>query len=105
MSYLVSSRDIGKIKLLENDTVTSIMQNIAIILSTRRGTVPLYREFGLPMNFIDKPIPVAKALAIAEITEAIAEFEPRARLKDIIFYVDENIPGRLIPTVEVEINE
>jgi len=105
MSYLVSSRDIGKIKLLESDTVTSVMQNIAIILSTKRGTVPLYREFGLPMNFVDKPIPVAKALAVAEITEAIAEFEPRARLKDITFEIDEDVPGKLIPTVEVEIND
>jgi uncharacterized protein len=103
MSYKVSTRDISKISLNESDTVTSVMQNIAIILSTRQGTVPLYRGFGLPMNFIDKPIPVAKTLMIAEITEAIAEYEPRANLISVSFEIDESAPERLIPTVEVEI--
>lgn len=105
MSYKVSSRDISKIKLNESDTVASVMQNIAIILSTRQQTVPLYRGFGLPMQFIDKPIPVAKPLMIAEITEAIAEYEPRAKLIGVSFEIDESVPGRLIPTVEVEIND
>ncbi len=105
MSYLISARDVSKIKLNENDTISSVMQNIAIMLSTRQGTVPLDRGFGLPMQFLDKPIPVAKALAVAEITEAIADQEPRAKLIDITFKVDENVPGKLIPTVEVEISE
>lgn len=104
MSYKVSSRDISKMTLNESDTVSSVMQNIAIILSTRQGTVPLNRGFGLPMQFVDKPIPVAKVLMIAEITEAIAEYEPRAKLVNVTFEIDENVPGKLIPTVEVEIS-
>lgn len=105
MNYLVSTRDLSNLKLLQNDTVSSVIQNIAIILSTRQGTVPMYREFGLPMQFIDKPIPVAKVLMISEITEAIAKFEPRAKLLNVTFEIDENVPGKLIPTVEVEIND
>jgi len=103
MSYKVSTRDLSKITLSQADRVSSILQNIAIILSTRQQSIPLYRSFGLPMQFIDKPIPVAKPLIIAEIQEAIAEFEPRATLVNVTFEEDESAPGRLIPTVEVEI--
>jgi len=105
MVYKVRPQDLGAIKLNESDAVASVLQNIAIILSTRQQSVPLYRGFGMPMRFIDKPIPVAKPMMIAEIQEAIMEFEPRATLVGVTFETDENLPGTLIPTVEVEINE
>lgn len=103
MSYQVSP-DLSKVTLNESDYVRSVLQNIAIILATRQGTVPLYREFGLPMRFVDKPMPVAKTLLVAEITEALAEYEPRAKVLNVDFVVDAATPGKLIPTVEVEIN-
>ena len=46
MSYKVTAADIGAVQLNETDTVRSVLQNIAIILSTRQGTCPLYRGFG-----------------------------------------------------------
>lgn len=105
MIYKVSPRDLSSIKLNESDTVAAVLQNIAIILSTRQQSIPLYRKFGLPMQFIDKPIPVARPMMVSEIQEAIMEFEPRATLLGVTFEIDENAPGKLIPTVEVEINE
>ena len=74
MTYKVTATDISSIKLNETDRVQSVLQNIAIILSTRQGTVPLYREFGLPMRFLDKPIPAARTLLVAEVKEAIEGF-------------------------------
>lgn len=41
MTYKVSAVDVGTVKLNEQDTVSSVLQNIAILLSTRQGTVPL----------------------------------------------------------------
>jgi phage baseplate assembly protein W len=105
MSYIISSKSLGSITLNELDTVKSVLQNIAIILSTRQKSVPLYRGFGLSGRFVDKPIPVAKSMMIAEIPEVIAEFEPRAKVVNVTFEEDENTPGKLIPIVEVEINE
>ena len=35
MSYKVTAADIGAVQLNETDTVRSVLQNIAIILSTR----------------------------------------------------------------------
>lgn len=103
MSYKVSAVDLSAVRLNESETVASVLQNIAIILQTRQGTVPMYREFGLPMNFLDKPIPVAKPMLYVEVKEAIEEFEPRAEVLDVTFEEDPSAPGRLIPTVEVEI--
>ena len=103
MSYKVTAGNIRPLSLNETDTVTSVLQNIAIILQTRQGTVPHYRNFGLPMEFIDKPLPVAKPMAYLEVKEAIERWEPRATVIDISFAEDSNVPGKLIPTVEVEI--
>ncbi|MCF8017847.1 MAG: GPW/gp25 family protein [Vallitaleaceae bacterium] len=103
MSYIVSSKNLGSITLNESDTVKSVLQNIAIILSTRQLSVPLYRDFGLPMQFIDKPVAVAKPLLIAEIKDAISEYEPRATVLNVTFETDNNAPGKLIANVEVEI--
>ena len=105
MSYMVSAQDSGALTFNESDLVASVMQNIRILLSTRRGSVPMYRDFGLPMKFIDKPENVAKTLIAAEIEDAIREFEPRAEIKNIVFAIDESAPGRLVPTLEVEILE
>lgn len=103
MSYIVTPASAGSITLNESDTVRSVLQNIEIILATKQLTVPLYREFGLEMRFVDKPLPVAKALMIAEIKEALARWEPRAELVSVDFQIDADAPGRLIPSVEVEI--
>jgi phage baseplate assembly protein W len=103
MNYTVSGHDISKITLNEADTVASVLQNIAIILAARQQSVPLYRDFGLPMRFLDKPANVARTIMVAEIEDAIRTYEPRARVVNITFAADENIPGKLAPTVEVMI--
>ena len=51
-NYLVSANDLTTISLGEQDTVTSVLQNIAVILSTPKGTVPCYREFGIDLSLI-----------------------------------------------------
>ncbi len=105
MSYLVNAYQPAALRLNESDTVASVLQNIRIILQTRQGSVPLYREFGLKQQFVDKPIPVAETMMYAEIRDAIDRFEPRAQFIDVTFETDESNPGRLIPTVEVEISD
>lgn len=102
MTYTVTAGE--SLTLNETDTVASVLQNVAIILATRRGTCPLYREFGISMDFLDRPMPVAKTLAYAEIKEAIEAYEPRASVVGVTFEEREDAPGLLIPIVEVNIN-
>ena len=83
MSYKVSAVDLSAIRLNEPDPIASVLQNISVILRTQQGTVPMYREFGLPMKFLDKPIPVAKPMLYIEAKEAIELYEPRATVLDL----------------------
>lgn len=104
MSYTVSATDLGNVRFNEIETINSVLQNIAVILSTPKGSVPLYRDFGLDWRHLDKPINVAKVLMIAEVREAVERWEPRATVQNVSFSVDPARPGALIPTVEVEIS-
>ena len=101
MSYSVSAADLGNIRLNEPETVNAVLQNIALILATPKGSVPMYRDFGLSQEFLDKPIPVAKAMLVAEVREAIEIWEPRASVSDISFSQNALEPGMLDPTVQV----
>jgi hypothetical protein len=105
MSYKITASDLKEITLNQTDTTKSVIQNIALILQTRQQQTPLYRSFGLPGKFIDKPINIAKPIIVLEVKEAIEKFEPRATVLGVEFEIDESNPGRLVPIVEVEINE
>lgn len=84
----------------ENDTIRSILQNISLIIGTKKGTVPMYRDFGLPMAFVDRPSQVATTILAAEATEAIEKYEPRAELKNARY--EQNEKGVLVVILEVE---
>ncbi|MGN0686668.1 MAG: GPW/gp25 family protein [Oscillospiraceae bacterium] len=103
MAYKVNSADNYTLSLQQDSKVFSVLQNIAMLLNTKRGTVPMYRDFGLPMEFVDKPFDVAENMAYVEISDAIEEFEPRAKLEDVYFEKTEN--GKISITVEVSIND
>ena len=62
-NYLVSANDLTAISLGEQDTVASVLQNIAVILSTPKGTVPGYREFGIDISDRITPAQAGKSVA------------------------------------------
>lgn len=105
MRYKVSTTDLSDLRMGETETVNATLRNIAVMLATRKGSVPLYREFGIPWDFVDKPMPVAKAMMVAPVREALERWEPRAAFVDIDFRQDLSRPGQLIPIVEVEISD
>ncbi len=102
MTYRITPGSLGPLKLNETDTVTSALQNVAIILSTWEGTVPLYRDFGISSEYMHMPIPAAKALLRAEIKEKVERYEPRVSVIGVTF---EETGNGLIPTLEVEFLE
>ena len=103
MAYKVNSADKYSLSLQQDSKVFSVLQNIALLLNTKRGTVPMYRDFGLPMEFVDKPIDVAENMAYVEISDALEEFEPRAKLEDV--YFEKTANGKMTITVEVSVDE
>ena len=78
------------------------MQNVAVILATPKFSVPLDRGLGMNMNFLDKPVPSAKVLAIGDVMDAIEEGEPRVKVREVDF-LEDGMTGRLVPVAEVEI--
>lgn len=103
MNIKINASDDYTLNFEQDDNVKSVVQNVSLLLNTKRGTVPMHREFGLAMEFVDKPIDVAETIAFAEISEAIERFEPRATLADITF--EKAKDGKMAMVVEVSIND
>ncbi len=103
MIYKVRTDEDISLTLCENDIVKSVLQNLYLLYTTRKGSVPMYRDFGLDMAFVDKPANVAQTMMAAEIREATEKFEPRATYVDMTFEEDIANPGKIVPIVEVDI--
>jgi phage baseplate assembly protein W len=82
--------------------VEEVLQNVRTILSTRKGSVPLDRNFGIASEFLDSPLPQAQAEINTDVFEQLRKYEPRAQLKEITFDIDP-INGRIAPKVKVEV--
>lgn len=80
-----------------------ILQNIRTILSTPVGSVPLDRDFGVDMSFIDRPLPKAQAEMASGIVNALRTYEPRVSVQSITWTAEED--GVLRPKVTVRIND
>ena len=80
-------------------------QEIRMLLATRKGSVPLDRDFGLTWEYVDLPMPEAMPYMIAEIATQLEKYVPRIKVRDIVFKSDAPLEGILQPTVTVEIRE
>ena len=88
-------------------TAEEVIQNVRCILATRKGSVPFDRAFGVSWDMLDRPLPVAKAMMIAAVVEAIQEYEPRAEVRGVKFNAETSVAmeGGLNPIVTIEIRE
>ena len=66
-----------------SDKLAELDRKLALLYSTREGTMPLDREFGINMDFVDMPPEVAKSLYTAEITKKTAQFIPEVRVQSV----------------------
>lgn len=105
MNYVVSLD--AEIDFSPSTEVIEILQNVRTILSTRKGSVPLNRDFGLSWSYVDMPTPVAQMQMRSEIMDAIEAYEPRAKVVSVEFNSSQTdgIDGCLRPVVTVSIGE
>ena len=103
MAYLVTANDKPKIDFAPENEVIEVLQNVRTILSTIKYEIPLNRQFGMDGSIIDLPIQQAQAKWSAEIFSQVKQYEPRAIIESISFTAE--LDGKLVPTVEVRINE
>lgn len=100
MKYWVSEKE--GVNFAPDTEVEEILQNVRVILSTIKGSVPLDRDFGVDASYLDKPINVAKAMLSSEIIKAVRAYEPRVTITAVDFTA--NLDGTLKPKIEVRIN-
>ena len=79
--------------------VQELARQVALLLSTREGSIPLDREYGLNLNFVDRPAAAVKALYTAEVTKKIAKFIPAVRVQEVRWLPPEE--GGLRPKVVI----
>lgn len=79
-----------------------INQNLKTLYTTIEGTVPFDRKFGVNIDFIDSPIPIAQGKMIVEYTEKTRRYEPRARVEEVNFEANP-LTGKLIPKVVIQL--
>lgn len=78
-----------------------VLRNIAIILDTMAGSVPLVRDLGADGGFYGRPLNVIENEIVANIYDQIERFEPRAIIADVMVEMD-HMTGKLIPVIEIE---
>jgi len=81
------------------DWLAELDRQMSLLLSTREGTMPLDREFGLNMDFVDRPPEIAKSLYTAEVTKKVATFIPAVRVQEVTWSRAEG--GQLKPKVVI----
>ena len=104
MSYTVAAGQ-RRYTLGETQYIEAVLQNVALILETPQGTIPMYRDFGLPIDALDLPMPAAKVRLSVAIKEAVEQFEPRVEIVNIRYDETAAAGGRLVPILEVNIKD
>ena len=79
--------------------IDELDHQLALLLTTRTGTMPLDREFGIDMDFVDKPPELAKVLYTQEVTKQVAKFISWVRVKEITW--SHGAQGQIIPKVVI----
>lgn len=103
MIYDVTN-NLAEVNFYPNTEVEEILQNVKMIITTPKGSVPLDRDFGISAGLIDLPIAAAQAKMTAEITAAVKKFEPRALVTEVL-YSGKEIDGILEVKVRIKLNE
>ncbi|WP_285906827.1 hypothetical protein [Pseudodesulfovibrio pelocollis] len=85
--------------------VRSVLQQVRMVLTTVRGSVPLDRTFGLSLTFLDRPLPHAMAEYTGEVVAQVQAQVPGVRVERVEFVPDRDgaVDGRLYPVVTVSI--
>lgn len=73
-----------------------VVQNVATLLATAPGTVPLSRALGTPQDVIDLPQSAAGARLQADVIRAVSTYEPRVAIKSVT--LSASADGRLVAT-------
>lgn len=75
-----------------------ILRCLNTLYSTREGSQPLDRNFGLNWDFLDKPLPVAQQEYAFEVIKKTREYEPRVKVQEVTYEFNE-AAGTMQPVI------
>lgn len=75
-----------------------ILRCLNTLYSTRQGSQPLDRNFGIDWGFIDKPLPIAQQEYAFEVIKKTREYEPRVKVQKITYESNE-VDGKIWPVI------
>ena len=81
--------------------IKEIVQNLVVLILTPIRSQCLDRDLGLNMTFVDKPIPIAQNMLVAELTDRVHRFEDRVEITDVEFLPSEAAAGHLYAQLTV----
>ncbi len=95
------------IVIAPESVLEEVVQNVRMIITTPKGSVPLDRDFGLDFDVIDRPMPVARALMEVDIVDQVGRYEPRARVLQVSWAEDETqaMDGRAVAQVLIDVED
>ena len=92
-----------EIDFAPSNVIEEVVQNVRTICTTPKYSVPMDRLFGVNAVMVDRPTPKAMAEIQAELIQAIRKYEPRCKVKKVMF--DGDLDGKLSVKVRILINE
>ena len=103
MTYEINGEETPPINFAPATVAEEVLQNVRMIISTVKYSVPMDRAFGIDGAVVDRPINIAKAHLTNEIFRAVRRYEQRAVIEAIDFDGDKS--GKLTPMIKIRINE
>ena len=87
--------------------IDAIVQQVQIVCATQVGSLPMDRAFGSQADYLDMPLPVAKAKASAAVVQGVETYVPGVDVLSVSWVADADgaQAGTLIPVVRIKINE
>lgn len=94
--------------------LVGLAQEIRTVLTTRKGSVPLDREFGLDWSFLDRPLAAALPRYVGEVSRQLEKYVPRIKVLEVRFKPREQgtaqaaadaAEGKLFPVVRVAVRK
>ena len=87
--------------------LVGLAQEVRTVMTTRKGSVPLDRDFGVDFTVIDEPVNSVKPIYVGEVAAQIERYVPRVEVLSITFKPSpsEAVDGLLRPVAKVRVRK
>lgn len=83
--------------IAEIDDISRCLSNL---YSTRAGSIPLNRDFGLSWSSLDMTTPDCQSDFALEVISKTDKYEPRVTVTEVTF--ETSADGKVVPTIHIE---